>query len=102
MSWRFEFPSLSPRTRRYAPSPIPTHISYEEILSQTRMTRRRAPVMGADPATSMIFFVHSYSEDYFHPVCLVCRLLIFSLTWRIVCARQRWRRMELYAADPDR
>lgn len=32
-----------------------TRFSYEEILSQTRMTRRRAPVMGADPATNMIF-----------------------------------------------
>lgn len=28
-----------------------TPLLYEEIISQTRMTRRRAPVMGADPAT---------------------------------------------------
>lgn len=42
------------RTRAYS---LSIRFSYDEILTQLRMTRRRAPVMGADPATSMIFII---------------------------------------------
>lgn len=79
----------------------PIRFSYEEILSQTRMTRRRAPVMGTDPATSMIFFVHSYSEDHLSFLCVLLVVSISSLTGRTVCSGQCRRRVELHAAHPD-
>lgn len=48
--------------KKVSTHPLPIRYSYEEILSQTRMTRRRAPVLGADPAPSMIFHCLSYSD----------------------------------------
>lgn len=72
--------SSGSRTKRYA-NPrlhLPTLYLNEENLSQTQMTRRRAPVMGADPATYMILYLFIVTLIEHISITLLCQTSIRS------------------------